>query len=33
MDALFDAGYRMIAPVHFFDTEWGASAHGVAKAA
>jgi membrane dipeptidase len=31
VDALFDAGYRMIGPVHFFDTEWGASAHGVSK--
>jgi membrane dipeptidase len=31
VDALFEAGYRMIAPVHFFDTEWGASAHGVSK--
>jgi membrane dipeptidase len=31
VDALFDAGYRMIAPTHFFDTEWAGSAHGVAK--
>jgi microsomal dipeptidase-like Zn-dependent dipeptidase len=31
LDALVQAGYRMIAPVHFFDTEWGASAHGVSK--
>ena len=30
-DALFDAGFRMIAPTHFFDTEWAGSAHGVAK--
>jgi membrane dipeptidase len=31
LDALFDAGYRMIAPVHFFDTAFGGSAHGVGK--
>jgi membrane dipeptidase len=31
LDALYDAGFRMIAPVHFFDNEWGGSAHGVAK--
>jgi membrane dipeptidase len=31
LDGLVQAGYRMIAPVHFFDTEWGASAHGVSK--
>jgi microsomal dipeptidase-like Zn-dependent dipeptidase len=31
VDALFDAGFRMIAPTHFFDTEWAGSAHGVAK--
>jgi microsomal dipeptidase-like Zn-dependent dipeptidase len=31
LDALFAAGYRMIAPVHFFDTAFGGSAHGVTK--
>ncbi|HYH85993.1 MAG TPA: dipeptidase [Pyrinomonadaceae bacterium] len=31
VDALFDAGFRMIAPTHFFDNEWGGSAHGVEK--
>lgn len=31
VDALFDAGFRMIAPAHFFDNEWGGSAHGVEK--
>jgi microsomal dipeptidase-like Zn-dependent dipeptidase len=31
LDALFAAGYRMIAPVHFFDTAFGGSAHGVGK--
>jgi microsomal dipeptidase-like Zn-dependent dipeptidase len=31
LDALDRAGYRMIAPVHFFDTEWAGSAHGVGK--
>jgi membrane dipeptidase len=30
-DALFDAGFRMMALTHFFDTEWAGSAHGVAK--
>ena len=30
-DALFDAGVRMMAPTHFFDNEWGGSAHGVEK--
>lgn len=28
VDRLFDAGYRMMAPVHFFDNELGGSAHG-----
>lgn len=28
---LFDAGYRMMAPTHFFDTEMGGSAHGMKK--
>ncbi|HEV3468089.1 MAG TPA: dipeptidase [Pyrinomonadaceae bacterium] len=31
LGALFDAGVRMMAPTHFFDNEWGGSAHGVAK--
>jgi microsomal dipeptidase-like Zn-dependent dipeptidase len=32
VDALFDAGFRMLAPTHFYDNEWGGSAHGVGKA-
>jgi microsomal dipeptidase-like Zn-dependent dipeptidase len=28
---LFDAGVRMMAPTHFFDTEIGGSAHGVTR--
>ena len=28
---MFDAGIRMMAPVHFFDNELGGSAHGVSK--
>jgi microsomal dipeptidase-like Zn-dependent dipeptidase len=31
VDTLFAAGFRMIAPTHFFDTEWAGSAHGVSK--
>jgi microsomal dipeptidase-like Zn-dependent dipeptidase len=31
LDRLFDAGVRMMAPTHFFDTEIGASAHGVSR--
>lgn len=31
LDVLYDAGFRMIAPTHFFDTDWGGSAHGLAK--
>jgi microsomal dipeptidase-like Zn-dependent dipeptidase len=31
VDALADAGFRMMAPTHFFDTDIGGSAHGVAK--
>jgi len=31
VDTLFAAGFRMIAPTHFFDTEWAGSAHGVEK--
>lgn len=29
LDRLYDAGVRMMAPTHFFDTEIGGSAHGV----
>jgi len=31
LDALFEAGFRMMAPTHFFDTEIGGSAHGLEK--
>jgi microsomal dipeptidase-like Zn-dependent dipeptidase len=31
VDVLFDAGFRMIAPVHFFDNDIAGSAHGVDK--
>ncbi len=31
VNAMFDAGYRMMAPTHFFDTEIGGSAHGLSK--
>lgn len=31
LDRLFDAGVRMMAPVHFFDNDIGGSAHGVEK--
>jgi membrane dipeptidase len=31
VDRLFDAGYRMMAPTHFFDNDLGGSAHGVLK--
>ncbi|MFP5264790.1 MAG: dipeptidase [Blastocatellia bacterium] len=31
IDALFDAGIRMMAPTHFFDNDIGGSAHGVGK--
>jgi microsomal dipeptidase-like Zn-dependent dipeptidase len=31
VDALFDAGVRMMAPTHFFDNDLGGSAHGVEK--
>jgi microsomal dipeptidase-like Zn-dependent dipeptidase len=31
VDVLFDAGFRMMAPTHFFDNDVGGSAHGVAK--
>ena len=32
VDAMFDAGFRMMAPTHFYDNEIGGSAHGVQKA-
>lgn len=31
LDRLFDAGVRMMAPTHFFDTEIGGSAHGMSR--
>ena len=31
IDVLFDAGFRMISPSHFFDTDIGGSAHGIEK--
>jgi microsomal dipeptidase-like Zn-dependent dipeptidase len=31
LDELFDAGFRMMAPTHFFDTEISGSAHGITK--
>lgn len=31
VDALFDAGFRMMSPTHFFDDEMAGSAHGVEK--
>ncbi len=31
LDALVEAGFRMISPAHFFDTAYGGSAHGLAK--
>jgi microsomal dipeptidase-like Zn-dependent dipeptidase len=31
LDVLFAAGFRMMAPTHFFDTDIGGSAHGVKK--
>lgn len=31
VERLYDAGVRMMAPTHFFDNEWGGSAHGVRK--
>ncbi|PYS75891.1 MAG: peptidase M19 [Acidobacteria bacterium] len=31
VDVLFDAGFRTMAPTHFFDNEWGGSAHGINK--
>jgi microsomal dipeptidase-like Zn-dependent dipeptidase len=32
VDVLFDAGFRVMAPTHFYDNEWGGSAHGERKA-
>lgn len=31
VDALFDAGFRVMSPSHFFDNDIGGSAHGVEK--
>jgi membrane dipeptidase len=31
VDVMFDAGFRMMSPSHFFDSEMGGSAHGVEK--
>lgn len=31
VELLFDAGFRMMAPTHFFDTDIGGSAHGIEK--
>jgi len=31
IDVLFDAGFRMMAPTHFFDNDIAGSAHGVEK--
>lgn len=31
IDILFDAGFRLMAPTHFFDTKLGGSAHGATK--
>ena len=31
VQVMYDAGIRMMAPVHFFDNELGGSAHGVSK--
>lgn len=31
VDVLFDAGFRMMSPTHFFDNEMAGSAHGVHK--
>ncbi|HEY0459592.1 MAG TPA: dipeptidase [Pyrinomonadaceae bacterium] len=31
LDVLFDAGFRMMSPSHFFDNDIGGSAHGTAK--
>lgn len=31
IDVLYNAGFRMMSPSHFFDTEMGGSAHGIEK--
>jgi membrane dipeptidase len=31
VDVMYDAGVRMMAPVHFFDNKLGGSAHGISK--
>ncbi len=31
VDVLYDAGFRMMSPTHFFDNEIGGSAHGVTR--
>jgi membrane dipeptidase len=31
VDVMFDAGFRMMAPTHFFDNEVAGSAHGIRK--
>ncbi len=31
VDVVFDAGYRMMSPSHFFDNAFGGSAHGIVK--
>ncbi len=31
VDSLYDAGFRMVAPTHFFDNQLGGSAHGLVK--
>ena len=31
VDVVFDAGFRMMSPSHFFDNAFGGSAHGVVK--
>lgn len=31
VDALYEAGFRMMAPTHFFDNQLGGSAHGMEK--
>lgn len=31
VDALFAAGFRMMSPTHFFDNDFGGSAHGMQK--
>ena len=31
VDAIFEAGYRMMSPTHFFDNEMAGSAHGLEK--